>query len=390
MEIFTGQLLPAALQKFMQQPTTRAPDAVAPQRDGNGVEGSSTRVLPELAFIETLSTIRSLPDFSQRLATVNEYGQALLHLAVHLRYHKLVQQLVEWGVGLDVQDINGFTALHCAYLCDDDLVVTILKQSGASVSIFDALGRLPSDLLARPVAMNLDVEMADAADSDATPHSRASSENSLAGSMQEHQDTATEWAGCSTADEAFSPPMSPHSSDQRTAENDSTGDPDDSPPTFEPRSYPQPGHEPSMEHNCDPVAQQEAQRGCHHEQAAYAQHSSEIPIDIATVGSMALAALGIPVLDTELRDRTWRWEQLMEDVLAINVGDDHIIDERLLQFFEQDGDKFYCRLPINDPKHGETYCNAKLGRKKRILGHLRAHLNYRPFICGGDCGNPSW
>ena len=375
----------------MQQPTTRASDVVAPQRDGNDVEGSSTRALPELAFIETLSTIRSLPDFSQRLATVNEYGQTLLQLAVHLRYRKLVQQLVEWGVGLDVQDINGFTALHCAYLCEDDLLVTILKQSGASVSIFDALGRLPSDLLAKPVAINLDVEMADAADSDATPHSRASSENSLGGSMQEHQDTVTERAGCSTADEAFSPPTSAHSSDQRTAANDSTGDPDDSPPTFEDRLYHRPSNEPSMEHNCDPVAQQEPQRGCHFEQAAaYAQHSSEIPVDIATAGSTALDALGIPVLDAELWDRTWAWEKLKVDVLTKNPGDDYIIDELLLQFFERVGDRFYCRVPINDPKTGQSYCNINLNRKHRIFGHLRLHLNSRPFICGGDCGNPSW
>ena len=225
----------------MQQPTTRAPDAVAPQRDGNDVEGSSTRVLPEVAFIETLSTIRSLPDFSQRLATVNEYGQTLLHLAIHLRYRKLVEQLVEWGVGLDVQDINGFTALHCAYLCEDELVVTILKQSGASVSIFDTLGRLPSDLLAKPVATNLEVETVDAAYSDTTPHSRASSENSLGGSMQEHQDATMEWAGCSTADEAFSPPMSPHSSDQKTATNSSGGYPGDSPSPSGLRGCHQPG-----------------------------------------------------------------------------------------------------------------------------------------------------
>ena len=75
--IFTGQLLPAAfawVQKFMQS-TTRTPDTLTPQRDGNDVGGSSTQVLPELAFIEILSAIRQLPDFPQRLATVNEYGQ---------------------------------------------------------------------------------------------------------------------------------------------------------------------------------------------------------------------------------------------------------------------------------------------------------------------------
>ena len=167
---------------LMQQPTTMPPDAVVSQRDD--VEGSSTRVLPELAFIETLSTIRSLPDFSQRLATVNEYGQTLLHLAVHLRYRKLVQQLVEWSIGLDVQDINGSTVLHYAYLYEDDLLVTILKQGGASVSIFDALGRPTSDLLAKPVAMNLDVETADAADVD-PQYSTARAETSLESTVEE-------------------------------------------------------------------------------------------------------------------------------------------------------------------------------------------------------------
>jgi hypothetical protein len=77
-------------------------------------------------------------------------------------------------------------------------------------------------------------------------------------------------------------------------------------------------------------------------------------------------------------------------MFTLNPGDEKIIEERLLQFFEQVGDKFYCRLPINHPGTGQSYCNHALGRKYRILGHLRVHLNFRPFICGGDCGAPDW
>jgi hypothetical protein len=102
------------------------------------------------------------------------------------------------------------------------------------------------------------------------------------------------------------------------------------------------------------------------------------------------AALGIPALDSRLWDRTWEWTRLQDDVLSINPGDEKLIEERLLEFFEQEGDRFYCRLPINDSETGQTYCNHSLGRKNRILGHLRMHLNFRPFICGGDCGKHEW
>ena len=319
----------------MQQPTTRAPDVVASQRDGNDVEGPSTRVLPEVAFIETLSTIRSLPDFSQRLATVNEYGQTLLHLAVHLRYRKLAQQLVEWGVGLDVQDINGFTALHCAYLCEDRLVVTILKQSGASVSNFDTLGRLPSDLLAKPVAIDLDVEMADAADSDTMPHSRASSENLLDGSMQEHEDAVMERAGCSTADEAFSPPMSPHSSDQKPATNASADYPSDSPSPSGLRGCHQSGSSLAPYNLVTPLKRSRDRLTTPPVQA---QLSSELQVDIA---EKATATLNIPVLDAGFWDQTLKPEKVEEELAT---GHEHINEERLPQFIERLGDKSYKAL----------------------------------------------
>ena len=117
------------------------------------------------------------------------------------------------------------------------------------------------------------------------------------------------------------------------------------------------------------------------------QASTDAWIEIA---QEVFDTLRIPALDPRLWDRTWELEILKEEMFTLNQRDEQFIEERLLQFFEQIGDKFYCRLPINHPNTGQSYCNHALGRKYRILGHLRAHLNFRPFVCGGDCGTPGW
>ena len=104
--------------------------------------------LPESAFLEILSALKPLPEFPQLLATVNEHGQTLLHLAVHLRYRELVQKLVHWGIDLNIRDVNGFTALHTGYLCDDPFVVRFLEAEGATPFVLDGLGRSPTELAA--------------------------------------------------------------------------------------------------------------------------------------------------------------------------------------------------------------------------------------------------
>ncbi len=101
---------------------------------------------PESAFIEVLAAFESLPDFAQRLSTVNLYRQSLLHLAVHLRYRDLVQRLVSWGSDLNIKDVNGFTALHTAYLCGDPSITRTLEQRGAIHLSLDILGRPPLEL----------------------------------------------------------------------------------------------------------------------------------------------------------------------------------------------------------------------------------------------------
>ena len=100
----------------------------------------------ESAFIEVLTAFKSLPDFEQRLSTVNIYQQSLLHLAVHLRYRGLVQKLVDWGIDLNIKDMNGHTALHTAYLCGAVSITRMLELRGAIQLSLDILGRPPVEL----------------------------------------------------------------------------------------------------------------------------------------------------------------------------------------------------------------------------------------------------
>jgi hypothetical protein len=111
--------------------------------------------LPESAFLDILAALRPLSEFPRLLATVNEEGQNLLHLAIHLRYRELAQKLIRWGIDLDVKDVNGFTALHAGYLCDDLLVVGMLEAKGAKPFVLDGLGRSPTELAASIPSANV-------------------------------------------------------------------------------------------------------------------------------------------------------------------------------------------------------------------------------------------
>ena len=127
MKILNGKLLMEAMpliQRLLQQ--SFAPHGAGGQRgpdDSNTVLPSS---LSESAFVDILYALEPLPDFNHRLAMVNEQGQTLLHLAVHLRYRMLVQKLIHWRIDLRVKDVNKSTALDAAYLCDKPPLSSLL------------------------------------------------------------------------------------------------------------------------------------------------------------------------------------------------------------------------------------------------------------------------
>jgi len=105
--------------------------------DAGELEGWTLRFLDSLA---------DKPSWGNTVSLVNAHHQTLAHLAVLFRYTTLLKKVTQWGIDVDVQDVNGFTALHCAYLCGDLDSVGILKGYGADEDIQDNLGRRPLDM----------------------------------------------------------------------------------------------------------------------------------------------------------------------------------------------------------------------------------------------------
>ena len=96
--------------------------------------------------LQFLSSFANSPGWEDTVSLVNEHHQTLAHLAVIFRYTTLLKKVAQWGIDVDVQDVNGFTALHCAYLCGDLDSVRVLKGYGADEDIQDTLGRRPLDM----------------------------------------------------------------------------------------------------------------------------------------------------------------------------------------------------------------------------------------------------
>lgn len=96
--------------------------------------------------VQFLTPFANSPSWENTLSLVNEHHQTLAHLAVLFRYTTLLDKVAEWGINVDVQDVNGFTALHCAYMCGDLDSARILKSYGADEDVRDDLGRRPSDM----------------------------------------------------------------------------------------------------------------------------------------------------------------------------------------------------------------------------------------------------
>jgi len=96
--------------------------------------------------LQFLDSLADKPSWENTVSLVNAHHQTLAHLAVLFRYTTLLKKVTQWGIDVDVQDVNGFTALHCAYLCGDLDSVGILKGYGADEDIQDNLGRRPLDM----------------------------------------------------------------------------------------------------------------------------------------------------------------------------------------------------------------------------------------------------
>ena len=113
----------------------------AGQGSGNPQEGQI-----ESSILEALLSLREKTNFHDEISASNAYNQTLAHISVLCGFISLLRHLVEWRIDLTVADINGLTALHCAYLKEDRESIRILLRGGASSFIEDKLGRIPRGL----------------------------------------------------------------------------------------------------------------------------------------------------------------------------------------------------------------------------------------------------
>ena len=106
------------------------------------------RELEELG-VRFLAAISDSPQWSNDLSFADGIRQTIAHLCVLSGYTRLLTKVVDWGIDLDLQDVNGLTALHFAYLREDWDCVQILKEAGADEYIEDNLGRTPRGMCQR-------------------------------------------------------------------------------------------------------------------------------------------------------------------------------------------------------------------------------------------------
>ena len=112
----------------------------------------------ETGLVHALSSIQARPNFREIVSATNEYSQTLAHLAILYEYPSLLRHLVDWSIDLAISDVNGLTALHCAYMKGDLPSVQILRRGGAPVAAKDRLGRIPSDLQPEGFGRGFDID----------------------------------------------------------------------------------------------------------------------------------------------------------------------------------------------------------------------------------------
>ena len=135
-------MIPQILQNVSEAGRKTLHDATRPTQPTNQFFSLGVDEM-ESWMLEFLSSLANSPGWENTVSLVNEHHQTLAHLAVLFQYTTLLKKVAQWGIDVDVQDVNGFTALHCAYMRGDLDSVRVLKRYGADEDIEDNLGRQP-------------------------------------------------------------------------------------------------------------------------------------------------------------------------------------------------------------------------------------------------------
>ena len=96
--------------------------------------------------IRFLSAHSKATNWKQIVSLQNDFGQTMAHIAVMLGYPRLLGFLIGWGIDFNLTDLNGSTALHYAFLCNESACAVLLIRSGADELALDELGRSAWDL----------------------------------------------------------------------------------------------------------------------------------------------------------------------------------------------------------------------------------------------------
>ena len=75
--------------------------------------------------------------------SVDRDGRTLLMTAVTERKNEIVKLIVELGGDVNAADHQGFSALHFAAFCDNEVAAEILLDAGANISSKDTQGNTP-------------------------------------------------------------------------------------------------------------------------------------------------------------------------------------------------------------------------------------------------------
>ncbi|KAF9081158.1 SPT3 Dosage dependent suppressor of Ty-induced promoter mutations-like protein, partial [Mortierella sp. AD031] len=116
--------------------------------EGN-LDGSSSIDGSQLANLENMviESLKALDSAAVKnvegLSITNSTGHTMLHLAVALQYQALVQELMDRGIDMTVQDKNGLTALALARQLNSQVMIDLLSgaetssSSAGQVTLFD-------------------------------------------------------------------------------------------------------------------------------------------------------------------------------------------------------------------------------------------------------------
>jgi hypothetical protein len=118
--------------------------------------------------------------------------------------------------------------------------------------------------------------------------------------------------------------------------------------------------------------------------------------DLCRSGTHAITTAKLTPLPAATWDRV-RWESakhILSSKIVAGEADPHSVDNDLQSFIsrvEGTSRDFRCMVPVYDDEGRLVHCGHQVKRKDRILRHVKDfHLHYRPFVCGGRCGNDDW